>query len=554
MFPSTGTTLVGDLPKTLLELLQRSATEFGDRTALITSDKRVTYRELVDRVDRYARGLVAGGVGKGSHVALLMENDPDWIAFALAATSLGAVFVPISTFGRADDIAYNLRHADVDHLYMSAGFLANDYLTMLVDILPEIVAPRDGALYSTHLPALRSVVVRGADALPSGCLSWAAFEDSADTVPIEVVQGMQADLDPDDDCYILTTSGTTARPKGVLLTHRALAANGHLIGDYQGLIPDDVVWFYFPLFFSAGCVNVMLGTLSHGAALIVQPTFDAGAALELIERERATAWHLWPHQLRMLLEHPDWNIRDHSGLHKGTAPYDALRESPHPDGLGGVNMYGMTETATAFACTRADESLDIRISTQGHLLPGNEISIVDPETGAPVALGMEGEITVKGPSLMRRYYKVDPAETFDADGFFHTGDLGYVDDAGRVHFAHRLKEMIKTGGINVSPADVEKSLLRIPGVDAAYAFPIPGGDKGEYVGAALAVAAGTTLDEDTLIELCRTEIASYKRPHTMLVLTADQVPMTGSGKVRKNELRDLLIAAMENGEGPVVFR
>jgi len=540
-------------PKTLFELLQRSAKSFGDRTALITSDARITYGELVERVDNHARSLVAGGVGKGSHVALLMQNDPDWIAFAFAATSLGAVFVPVSTFARADDIAYNLRHADVDHLYMSAGFLANDYLAMVAEILPEIATRRDGLLYSTSLPALREVVVRGTDDLPAGCRAWAAFEESADTVPEEVVHGMQAALDPDDDCYLLTTSGTTARPKGVLHPHRALASNGHRIGDYQGLTCEDVVWFYFPLFFSAGCVNVMLGTLSHGAALIVQPTFDAGVALELIERESATTWHLWPHQLRTLLEHPDWATRDHSGLHKGTAPYDALREAPHPDGLGGVNMYGMTETATAFACTRADESMDIRISTQGHLLPGNEMRIIDPETGVALAPGAAGEICVKGPSLMRRYYKIDPAVTFDAEGFFHTGDLGHMDDAGRVHFAHRLKELIKTGGINVSPADVEESLLRIPGVEAAYAFPIPGGDKGEHVGAALATAAGTTLDEGKLLDHCRTEIASYKRPHAMLVLTSDRVPMTGSGKVRKTELRDRLLTALENGEGPVVF-
>ncbi len=475
-------------PETLFELFSDSATRHADRTAIVTSDQRWTYRDLSDRVDGHARALVASGVGKGTRVGLLMENDPDWVAFALAATGIGSLLVPVSTFAHVDDLAYLLRDADVAHLYMSARFLANDYLGMLAEITPEIAAARAGPIHCASLPALRDVVVRGADPLPPGCRSWEDVLASGGGVPDAVLRGLREGLDPEDECYLLTTSGTTARPKGVLHTHRALAGNGARIAALQGLTCDDVVWFYFPFFFSAGCVNVMLGTLAAGASLIVQPTFDAGTALELIESEGATTWHLWPHQLTALLEHPDWATRDHSGLHKGTAPYDALRASPHADGLGGVNMYGMTETATAFACTPADDPLDVRIATQGRPLPGNEVVVVDPETGRRLPQGASGELCVKGPSLMLRYYKVDPATTFDADGFFHTGDLGHVDQDGRVHFERRLKEVIKTGGINVSPADVEAALVSIEGVDAAYAFALPAGDRGEDVGAALVTA------------------------------------------------------------------
>lgn len=541
-----------DRPTTLQTLLARSVGEHPENTALITAESRLTYAELSREVDACASALVAAGVVKGTRVALLMENDPDWVAFALAATGIGALFVPLSTFSNADDIEHHLRMADVSHLFMVERFLGNDYLGALAEIAPEIHDPRTRGLYSERLPALREVVVRGDGELPSGCRRWSDFAASGSDVPEAVLRGLREELDPDDDCYLLTTSGTTVRPKGVLHSHRALALNGARIAELQGLDARDVVWFYFPLFFSAGCVNVMLGTLSAGASLILQPSFDPGPALELIERERATTWHLWPHQLSALVEHPGWGTREHGELHKGTAPYDALRSEPHPDGLGGVNMYGMTETATAFACTGADEPLQVRISTQGHLLPGNELVVVDPDTGERLEPGVAGEILVKGPTLMRRYYKVDPSTTFDSDGFFRTGDLGYVDSEGRVHFERRLKETIKTGGINVSPAEVEAVLVGAQGVDAAYAFPIPGGDRGERVGVAVVTADTAALDEEAVAEHCRDALPAHKRPYAVLVLTAGQVPTTGSGKVRKNAMRDLLVEAVESGQGPFV--
>jgi fatty-acyl-CoA synthase len=539
-------------PRTLPQLLDRAAQSWATRTALITPDERQSYAELAQRVEQLSRALVAKGVGKGSRVGLLMENGPDWVAFAFAATGIGALFVPISTFCKGDDLAFQLRHADIGHLFLSARFLKNDYLAMLRATAPELDADAAGGLFCDALPALRSAVVRGDDALPAGCTSWAAFEAGGAGVSAAVVSGLRAEVDPEDECYLLYTSGTTARPKGVLQVHDAIARNGWRIGEYQALDADDVVWFYYPLFFSAGCINVMLGTLSHGAALILQPHFDPGVAIELIEREQATAWHLWPHTLSELTQHPDWNVRDHSRLHKGTGPFDALQGGPPEDGLGGVNMYGMTETCTAFTCTRADEPLPVRLTTQGRLMPDNELRIVHPETGEPVADGEEGEICVKGPAVLRRYYKLDPAEIFDADGFFHTGDLGHLDADGRLHFGNRKKDVIKTGGINVSPADVESKLVQIAGVAAAYAFPLPSPDKGEVVGAAL-VVAGAEPEEAEILERCRELLSGYKRPHALLLVREDQVPMTGSGKVQKVVLRDRLLSEMKE-QGVKIIR
>jgi len=544
---------VNDEPRTLPALLHRSLEAYASRTALITLDERFSYAELSDRVDALAAALVGLGVGKGSRIGLLLENTPDWIAFAFAATGLGAVLVPISTFSKQDDVAYQLRHADVGLLFLSDRFLKNDYLAMVLASAPELDGAEPGRLLSADLPALRTVVVKGDAELPSGCLGWEAFEAAGTGVPREIVRSLQHAVDPEDECYLLYTSGTTARPKGVVQVHDAVARNGWRIGQYQGLVADDVVWFYYPLFFSAGCINVMLGTLSHGASLILQPSFVPADAIELIERERATTWHLWPHTLKELTSHPDWGRRDHSRLHKGTGPYDVMMGGPPEDGLGGVNMYGMTETCTAFTCTHASEPLPARITTNGRPMPDNELIVVDPDSGERLPDGEEGEICVRGPAVLRRYYKVDPSETFDEAGFFHTGDLGFVDENGALHFANRKKDMIKTGGINVSPADVESKLVQLDGVGAAYAFPLQSDEKGEVVGAALVVAAGSEPDIDSLLARCKELLSGYKRPHGLLLLTEDQVPMTGSGKVQKVVMRDRL-AALMRAHGTTVVR
>jgi fatty-acyl-CoA synthase len=215
-------------------------------------------------------------------------------------------------------------------------------------------------------------------------------------------------------------------------------------------------------------------------------------------------------------------------------------------------MYGMTETCTAFTCTHASESLPLRLTTNGRLMPDNELKIVDPDSGEPVADGDEGEICVKGPAVLRRYYKIDPSETFDSEGFFRTGDLGHIDENGALHFGNRKKDMIKTGGINVSPADVESKLVQIDGVDAAYAFPLESEDKGEVVGAALVVARGKEPDEETLKAKCAELLSGYKRPQGLLLLHEDQVPMTGSGKVQKVVMRDHLAAAMTTDGATIV--
>jgi fatty-acyl-CoA synthase len=533
--------------ETLPQLLFHLSKEAGNRTALITEDRRLTYAELADLAETYARSLVARGVTKGTRIGLLMENSIEWVAFSFAATSLGAILVPISTFAKAEEIQYQLRHADVAQLFASSRFLKTDYVEVLNEILAGSHTTSTGEIYSDLLPSLRRLVVRSLDdAEVSGPFdSWNHFLSAGEAVPSTIVRALADGVDPEDECYLLYTSGTTANPKGVLHRQKSIVRNGILIGRHQMLEPEDVVWFYFPFFFCAGCVNVLLGTFSSHASLIIQPTFDPESAIALIEREKASTWHVWPHQVKAMTSHPEWLRKDHSLLHKGTGAYDLMLDvGDRFDGMGGVGMYGMTETCTAFSCTYANEPPQIRGRTCGHVMAGSEMKIVDPETGKALDAGNTGEICVKGPSVMRRYYKVDPDETFDREGFFHTGDLGYLDDDGRVHFLQRKKDMIKSGGINISPADIEATLTKLGGVQEAFAFPIPGGDRGELVGAALVMSGPP--DAEAVVEFCRHSFASHKRPVSVLVVRRGDLPMTGSGKVQKVKLAEMLVAESES--------
>ncbi|MBQ63194.1 MAG: hypothetical protein CMQ19_14130 [Gammaproteobacteria bacterium] len=530
---------------TLPQLLETAVSAWGDRTALITEDGRWTYKQVSEQVDLYARALIAQGVGKGTRLGLLSENTPEWIFFSFAATGIGAILAPISTFARREEIAYQLRHSDVQQLYMTARFLKADYQEIVEDLLPELSASSNKEIYSMSFPALRRITIKNADHIPSAAQPWEDFLAGAGDVPVSLLSELRADVDPEDECYLLYTSGTTANPKGVLHRQKSIARNGILIGKHEMLDEKDVVWFYFPFFFCAGCVNVLLGTFSTGASLILQPTFDPGSAIELIDREKATAWHLWPHQLKALFDHPDWQTKDHSTLHKGTGAFDLMLEVGDTfNGVGGVGMYGMTETCTAFTCTFADDSEEVRGSTNGRVMDGSEIKVVDPDSSEVLGADSIGEICVKGPSVFRRYYKVDPELTFDTDGFFHTGDLGYLNSDGRLFFEQRKKDMIKSGGINISPADIEQTLSGLDEALEVYAFPLPGGERGELVGAAL-VLSDEGCENERIISFCREQFSSHKRPSLILLVNKSDIPMTGSGKVQKVKLAEMLLSESE---------
>jgi len=529
-----------DQPKsrTLGNLIVEMAARFPDREAMVFRDQRITYRQFEREVEKRAQALTALGVVKGERVAVLFRNSPDWLYLYFAVTSIGAIFVGVSTWSQEKELDYVLRHCDASTFFLVDRFLKNDYSSQIKSILPAIKESDPGTFRSEKLPFLKNVIFWGQDK-PRGAIAYEEFCRMGEKVGDAHLEKTRAEVMPWDLAQILYTSGTTSFPKGVMHVHEALVMNGYQIGEHQVLNENDRAWLYFPLFFSAGCCNVTLGTVTHGACLVFQETFEPGEALKLMEREKCTTFHAWPNTVRAIMEHPDYPNTNLSHLHKGTGPWDLLMGLKHADGIGGVNMYGMTETCTACACTRGDDPPEIRIKTQGHPFPGVEFKIVN-ETGERVQPGEVGEICVKGFNVMKGYYKKDPAETFDAEGFFHTGDRGKIDDRGFFRFKSRITEMIKTGGLNVSPLEVESYLTTHPKVIHVHVLGIPDPVKEERVGVVIVPKEGVECTAEEIREFCKGNISSYKIPEMIEFMKEEELPLTATGKVQKHKLLEIL--------------
>jgi acyl-CoA synthetase (AMP-forming)/AMP-acid ligase II len=508
---------------------EREAVSWAERD---TVSERATWAELRAASRLAARKLLGLGVGKGTRVGLLCPNRPEWLPIAFGALRLGGVLVPFSTLWKRDEIAYGLVHGDVQVLLARPAFLRRDYLADLNALLPELDDSPPGRLASTAAPALRRVVLLapGSRDGTRGAGRWDEIPAAADDAFLDAVE---RSVSPTDVATIFFTSGTTAQAKAVVHSHGALTTSGQRVGDCLGVGPDDAWWGHMPLFWSGGFVIGALATMAGGGRIVLQEQVDAGSALALLEAERCTIMAGW-HQAGPLLDHPEFGRR-RLALRKGS--YHPLADRLlGPDHLA-VGMYGMSETATCVACARWDDPPAVRRETFGRPLPGMEVRIADPETRQPLERGAEGEILVAGPTLMEGYYRVPRVESFDREGFFHTGDLGWLDADGCLHFAARLKDVIKTAGVNVAAVEVEDALARHPAVKAAHVVGVPHPTRGENVAAFVVPQPGMSPDPEALAEFVRTTLASYKAPRHVFVVDEAAVPRTATGKIEKPALR-----------------
>jgi fatty-acyl-CoA synthase len=338
---------------------------------------------------------------------------------------------------------------------------------------------------------------------------------------------------PSDRATIFFTSGTTAQAKAVLHCQGALTTSARRMGDCLGVTRDDAWWGHLPLFWSGGFILGALTTMAGGGRVVLHENVDAGSALKLLEAERCTIMAGW-HQAGPLLEHPDFS-KHRIFLKKGT--YNQLAERLMGSDHQAIGVYGMSETATCVAACRSTDPKAVRTETFGQPLDGMELRIIDTETRQPVAPGETGEIQVKGTTLMEGYYKVPPTRTFDAEGFFTTGDHGYLDADGNLHFGGRLKDVIKTAGVNVAAVEVEETLARHPAVKTAHVVGVADPVRGENIAAFVILKAGERTDAETLRTFCRDALATYKVPRHVFFISDADVPRTGTGKVEKPALR-----------------
>ncbi|MBJ19145.1 MAG: AMP-binding protein [bacterium] len=536
--------LAPDAPErlTLPHFLEDVSTRHASRIALRFGNTDTRYAELATNARRWAASLVELGVEPGERVAILISNRPEWAAAAFGAAQAGAIVVPVSTFATPEERDFILRHADASFLLMQRHLVGRDFVAELLGSHRELETAPVHALELKGLPDLRGIACLEAGEAPSAFEPRQAFLERGAQLPDPRVQEISDAVGPDDSGLMIYTSGTTDRPKGVLHSHKAAVIQSWRMGEFLGLVPEDVVFTAQPFFWTAGISMSLGATLAAGAKLLLQETFDPEAALDCIETERATTVHAWPHQEKAMAEHASAAGRDFSPLHRvefdsALAPLAGLKE----DVWGIYASYGMTETFTLASALPSWATAEERTRNSGPPLPGMEIRIVDPESGEACAVEQRGEIIVRGVTLMQRYWKVPLENVLDRDGFFHTGDGGYMDRAGLLHWKGRLSGMIKTGGANVSPLEVEKAASNLPAIKAAVAVGVPHPTLGEALVLCVVPTEGNAIDEGALRTKLRERLATYKVPRQILVIEEADAPTTGTQKLRTDAMRGLAL-------------
>jgi len=533
---------------TMGDLMLRAMERFPERDAIVYPDERLNWTELAGRASHLARGLIGMGVEPGEHVGVLMANSPDCIATIYAIALAGAVLVPINTRYRASELPYVVANADLAAILTSDRI--DDYvdlLGLLEESLPGLAAaPDPHRLELAATPRLRSVVVLGQRRSP-GTVPEERFLEMAATVGEDVLVRRRSGVRVRGTALILYTSGTTSKPRGCLLTHEALVRCWTEIARIYSMTSEDRLWAPCPLFHLAG-VGPMLMCAATGGANLSDTFFGADRALQLLKRERATILYpAYPPITQAILTHPDFAASDLPAARAmlNVAPPDTLRQmqTALPQ-VTQLSLYGLTEGGGPITNNRMEDDLDVRVETVGEPVPGAEVRIVDPETRIDVAPGVEGEIAIRGVSVCEGYYR-DPEKTaaqFDERRWYYTGDRGSLDVAGRMQFIGRLKDMLKVGGENVAPAEVEAQLALHPAVKLAQVVGVPDDRLVEVVAAFVELRPGARATEEDLIAHCRGQIASFKEPRYVRFVT--EWPMSAT-KVQKEPLRQRLIEELQ---------
>lgn len=516
------------LPGFLAEVVARH----GPAEAIVVDDAlrggetvRWTYAELGDRARRIGRALIDLGVGPGQTVGIVMGNRPEAVAAIFGATMAGAVAAPLSTFATRSELAFMAARAEITVALAQERLLARRFGDDLTDLQPD-------------LPHLRHVAVLGE-------ASWDELDARAERVTDQALDERIAAVSPDDPALVIFSSGTTSEPKAILHGHRSPALQFWLQAQIFGRHRETRLFSALPLFWTAGLNTAVGSTLAVGGCWVAQEVFEPAAALALMAREAVTEPYTLPHQTTALAEHPDWAATDLSALRcvYGKSAY-ARHPAVHgdPDWVMPVG-YGLSETCAFVSAHRSDGGRAQAKVGSGWLLPGTQLRVIDPDTGAVLGVGDEGELAVAGATRMLRYLGTEPEAYFDADGFFHTGDAGHVDPDGIVHYTGRRTEMIKTGGANVSPAELEVQLRACPAVKLARIVGLPDERLDQIVVACIVRRddAKADVDERAIQAFLRERVAAYKVPKHVVFFADGEIPMTSSDtKVRDDDLLALV--------------
>ncbi len=521
--------------------MRTAAERFGDHDLVVLDDQRLTYAGAERESARLAKGLLASGIGKGSHVALLAPNGPGWIVGWLAATRIGAVVAMLNTYNKARELGWTLRHSDAQTLLAVDHHLGHDYLTRLEEAAPGLADAKAEQIMVASQPYLRSVWTWG-----EGTRGWARPVDDlaarGDGVPEDVLVAVEDQVTPADPMVIVYSSGSTADPKGAVHSHGATVRHAHNLGQMREMADDDVLYTAMPMFWVGGFSFTLVAAMHTGACLVFEEQFEPGATLDLIERERVTQVLGWPHMAKALVDHPTFAARDLSSIRGGSMSALLPQKLQVDADLPKANSLGMTETLGPHTFDAKRPLPADKEGSFGFSVPGVEHKIVDPVTLEDLPLGETGEVWLRGYSVMLGLHKRERADTFTPDGWYRTGDAGRFDEDGHFYFTGRMGDLIKSSGMNITPRDVELVLEDIPGVVMAFVTGVDHPSRGQDVVAAVALRPGAQLTADEIRARAKEEMASYKVPRHVAVFSDQRdLPWLDSGKVDRRRLTTTLV-------------
>ena len=537
--------------KTLGDYLEYWAKETPDKEYIVYSDRdlRFTWSQFNSRVDDMARGLVAIGVTKGTHVGLWAQNVPDWLTFLYACAKIGAVCITVNTNYKQDELEYLCKDSDMHTLCLTDGTWESNYVDMAYTMLPELRQCERGHLESSNFPKLKNVVYIGQEKY-RGMYNTAEILLLGENTDDEEFLRLRNSVTCHDVVNMQYTSGTTGFPKGVMLTHYGIANDGFLTGEHMKFTQDDKLCVCVPLFHCFGVVLATMNCLTHGCTEVVVERFDPLVTLASVHKERCTALYGVPTMFIAELNHPMFDMFDLSCLRTGImagslCPIELMRKVEDKMHLRVTSVYGLTESSPGMSQTRIDDPDEVRYTTVGRNYEFVDVKVLDPETNLEVPAGTQGEMCCKGFNVMKGYYKnpTATAEVIDENGYLHSGDLGIMDENGNYRITGRIKDMIIRGGENIYPREIEEFLYHLEGVRDVQVAGVPSKKYGEEVGAFIILEEGAGLTVDEVRDYCRGRIARYKIPK--YVFFVKEYPLTGSGKIQKFKLRELSLKLCE---------
>ncbi|MBN2032367.1 MAG: AMP-binding protein [Deltaproteobacteria bacterium] len=518
--------------KTIGRMLNETAEKYPNQEALIHTDVAVRYNYslLLWEVDRSAKGLMNAGVEKGDRVVLWAPNIPEWVVAMLALNKIGAIFVPLDPGAGHEELLYVLVQSESKAIILARGLEDEEYVDMFFSIRDKV-------------PFVEHAFVIATQSYPE-TVPWTEMTASGEDVAQEILRKREKEIRPTDPAAIMYTSGTTGVPKGVVLDHLGLINKSLASTRRQGLTHEDSLCLFFPLFHMFGNTCIALSGLLTGATLVMPClAFDPPKVLDAIYKQKCTAIYGSPSMMIGLLDHPVFKKKRFASVKKGTlggapCPMELMKTLVERVGVSRITVaYGITEASSWITMTYPDDPLELRVTTIGVPLECNEVKIIHGATGEDLKVNQPGELCVRG-LLMKEYYKMPglTSSVIDKEGWFHTGDIGEINEKGYVKITGRIKDVIVRNGIEIYPAELEEILYTLPEISEVQVFGFPHPRKGQEVAAWIKPRRGAKLSVEEVARFARRKIEKQKVPHYFKLVRA--FPTTRSGKIQKYKLAE----------------